>query len=1204
MSSRKFFGKTWWGNAWVEAMEKIDYNTNRLPRGRRYANNGSVREIKLEDVRVIAKVQGSMPRPYNIKIKLRQFSSKQIEKIKSIVSSNLSIASELTLGKLPESILEILDKQGICLLPENWKDLEANCSCPDWANPCKHLAAVYYIIANEIDKNPFLLFNLRGISTETLIQAAGLTSTFQMEQKVQGNDTFIPLYQLVNKEIPSDLEDPVLSFPALDITSLFTLLTDNPLFYPDSDFKKILLQAYKDVAKEIESLTIVDESPSLRAIDFHLLYTSEGMKVFITTHGVNSDDLNSLLHHIVSDGRRTVNKRLSVRIPEIIENRIRLIEKQGIVVPPGSVFDLFLSLPFDTTLGNNSLSSRFFNILTSVALALIRSASFVPEVVMKGGHDFSIRYIPLIHDEKIQQALDYLIAIKPPTLGIRDADESILSDEGVYDVLSMILTHIVHRYGNGRAGRDKLCRAFFLGDIYKARRFEERHTGKAVADWLERLSVRKKDISPVIRIETSPDDRFSVYIDVENKRDPISPVLSLSEVFDAKETIFSCPADIVRTDVSRQIAIASEYMPELKKILNRKGESGALIDLEDMARFMTDVSNVLTLLGIRLIIPKELRNLATPRINIKAKTKDEKAVSYLSLEELLQFSWEIAIGDRAISKDEFIKLVESARGLVRFKDQYVLLNSEEVRGLLERLKKPLPSLSSMELLRSTLTGEIDGIPFNPDAVLKRISDDLRRLEDIEIPSTLNGRLRHYQDRGVKWLYSNTIKGLGSCIADDMGLGKTIQVITLILKLKEDRKLRNPVLVICPTTLIGNWHKECQRFAPSLSVLVYHGNERNLSIKNKDVVITSYGILRRDNEKFSEREWAVVVIDEAQNIKNPDTDQTKAVKSLKAESFIAMSGTPVENRLTELWSIFDFINRGYMGQLRSFQRRYAIPIEKYRDKERIEQLRRATEPFILRRLKTDRSIISDLPDKMIFDEYCYLTKEQAALYKQVVDGIMKEIQMREGIERRGLIFKLITSLKQICNHPVHYSKKGKPLKELSGKSEKTIELIRKIISMKEKALLFTQYKEMGELLTDMIRSELKEEPLFLHGGIPRAKRDSMVEDFQERDLHKLMVISLKAGGTGLNLTRATSVIHYDLWWNPAVEAQATDRTYRIGQEKNVTVHRLITIGTFEEKIDEMIKAKKELADLTVATGEKWITELSDKDLKEIFSLSKG
>jgi SNF2 family DNA or RNA helicase len=305
---------------------------------------------------------------------------------------------------------------------------------------------------------------------------------------------------------------------------------------------------------------------------------------------------------------------------------------------------------------------------------------------------------------------------------------------------------------------------------------------------------------------------------------------------------------------------------------------------------------------------------------------------------------------------------------------------------------------------------------------------------------------------------------------------------------------------------------------------------------------------------------------------------------------------------ELWSIFDFINKGYLGKRQDFARRFALPIEKYRDREKIEKLRKATAPFLMRRLKSDRAIIADLPDKIVKNEYCYLTGEQAALYKQVTDSMMKEIEKSEGIARKGLVFKLITSLKQICNHPVLYSKKGRAQKEHSGKAEKVLSILESIISGGEKALVFTQYKEMGELLVDMIKENLQVEALFFHGGLPRKKRDEIVEKFQNNSgSSPVMLISLKAGGTGLNLTAATNVIHYDLWWNPAVEEQATDRAYRIGQTNNVIVHRLISLGTFEEKIDEMITAKKELAELTVTAGESRLSELSNEELREIFML---
>ena len=1129
-----------------------------------------------------------MPRPYNIKINLKRFNNSQAKRIKEIIEGNPAIASDLSLGKLPEVLLTLLSEHKIHLLPQSWDDIPAECSCPDWANPCKHLAAVYYIVANEIDKNPFLIFNMRGISTEMLMKSSGLTAAHIAENKRGQADIFIPYNRINLENLQSEIPDresilPDLSFSPFDIESIFALLSDNPLFYSNGDFKKILLQAYRGVLKEVEAINIDEESGlSFKDTEFFIIKKAEGTSIFVSQPD--------------SIPKEVGGKGISLKIPVLSKDRATLKKMKGMEFPPAAIFDMFLRLPLDASLDSNSPSSRFLNISTSVALAFIRSKSFIPEAVIHGDGEFSIRYSPIIHDDKSRSAFDYLKSIIPFNLCFRQDDNAVMDKEGVYDLISMIITTLFQKFAS-LPERNKLNKVFFSEYRYRAERFEERQTAKSVSDWLIRLSIRKKDISPVIRIEAEKRDRFSLSIDVENKKDSLVPVMPLSKIFNSDDAE-------LRTDISRQISIASEYIPPLKDVLNSKGSKKASLSSLELADLMTGALNILNILGIRVSIPKELKKLALPRIAIKSELKDKGGVvSYLSLNEMLDFSYEIAIGDETISKEEFIKLVKSAKGIVRFKDQYLLMNPEDVKGILEKINKPIPNMSSLSVIRSAFTGDAGGFLFNPDEALKSILNEITTIKESGIPASLHAELRPYQERGFKWLYSNTVKGFGSCIADDMGLGKTIQVIALILKLKEEKRLTHPAIVVCPTTLVGNWQKECSRFAPSLNLSIYHGTERDMTLNDKDMLITTYGMLRRDLKKFMDKRWGIAVIDEAQNIKNPDTEQTKAVKSLNADGYIAMSGTPVENRLTDLFSIFDFINRGYIGEREKFKREYAIPIEKYRNNERIKKLKSATAPFLLRRLKTDKTIITDLPDKIIFDEYCYLAKEQAAIYQQVVDMVMKEIEISEGIERRGLIFKLITSLKQICNHPVHYSKKGEPLKELSGKAEKIVDLIQKILSMKEKAIVFTQYKEMGDILLDMVKKELNEDVPFFHGGLQRTRRDKMVEDFQTKDSIKLMVISLKAGGTGLNLTAAANVIHYDLWWNPAVEAQATDRTYRIGQDKNVVVHRLITMGTFEEKIDEMIKAKKELADLTVTTGEQWITELSDKELKNIFSLTK-
>ena len=626
------------------------------------------------------------------------------------------------------------------------------------------------------------------------------------------------------------------------------------------------------------------------------------------------------------------------------------------------------------------------------------------------------------------------------------------------------------------------------------------------------------------------------------------------------------------------------------------------IDLNRVAELLSNSRFVLELLGIQFILPKALQKILKPRLSVSAKGKSSNTLSSLNMENLLKFSYEVSLGDTKISLAEFRKLVKSTTNLVKFNDEYIMLDPSEIDSLLNQAKKPLPEITrAIDVLHYGLAREINGIEINASKDLESFIKMLTKTEKVSIPSNLNAQLRPYQERGFKWLYSNFKKNLGSCIADDMGLGKTLQVITLLLKVHSAKSSDTPSLVVCPTTLIGNWVKECAKFAPSLRVSVYHGAERSLKTKGTDIVISSYGILRRDLKKFNKHDWNLFIIDEAQNIKNTETQQTKAIKSLKAKNFIAMSGTPVENRLSELWSIFDFINPGYMKSLKEFNDNFAIPIERYREVEVAEKLKDVSSPFLLRRLKTDKTIIKDLPEKVVIDEFNYLSKEQTAIYQNIVEANMAAIESSEGIERKGLIFKLITNLKQLCNHPSNYTKQKDYDPELSGKATKLISLLREILINKEKIIIFTQYTEMGDILQEMISKELLQQALFFHGGISRKKRDQMVEDFQNKPENKIIIISLKAGGTGLNLTAANHVIHYDLWWNPAVENQATDRAFRIGQTKNVFVHRFVSLGTFEEKINDIIKNKQELVNLTVSTGESWISETSDKDLKKLFAI---
>ena len=568
---------------------------------------------------------------------------------------------------------------------------------------------------------------------------------------------------------------------------------------------------------------------------------------------------------------------------------------------------------------------------------------------------------------------------------------------------------------------------------------------------------------------------------------------------------------------------------------------------------------------------------------------------------MLSFKWQVALGDQMLSGAAFEKLVRGLRGIVKIRGQFVYLDDQEISRLLKNLDAE-PRPSAREAFKAVLAGEYEGATLRLDDDVKKMIAEMLSVQALPVPGTLEATLRDYQHRGYEWLIRNARLGFGSLIADDMGLGKTIQVLTLLLRMSQEGRFENhPALVIVPTALLTNWRREAEKFAPQLNLHIYHGTAREFATKGIDVFLTTYGLIRGDEAKFLTKTWAVVIIDEAQAIKNHGTAQTRAVKKMKSGLRIAMTGTPVENRLTEYWSIFDFLNKGYLKGVKAFKNEFALPIEIDRDQKKLALFRKITSPFILRRLKSDKSIIKDLPDKLEIDQYCGLAKNQAALYQTTMDRIMDEIEGAEDIERRGLVLKLITALKQVCNHPAHFLKKKTLDAEQSGKTALLLALLQSMHDAEEKVLIFTQYTQMGALLQKLIAAEFASEPLFLHGGLSRKKRDEVVDDFQAKPYVKTLLLSLKAGGTGLNLTAAQNVVHFDLWWNPAVEAQATDRAYRIGQTKNVMVHRLITRGTFEEKINDMLKDKRDLADLAIASGEKWIGEYSDMDLREIFAL---
>ena len=657
---------------------------------------------------------------------------------------------------------------------------------------------------------------------------------------------------------------------------------------------------------------------------------------------------------------------------------------------------------------------------------------------------------------------------------------------------------------------------------------------------------------------------------------------------------------LLKTNLLKDTYIINEIYPKFNDTLSLN--ENLELNLDDFTNFFLNTLPLFEVMGLKIILPKSLQKIFKPKLKLDITSQNEQ--SYITFNDLTGFNWKVAIGNTNCSPEEFKRLAEKSRGLVKIANEFVMLDEKDVKSLIKQIDRLPEKLNRHDLTKAVLSGEIMEGDVEVDGEFDELIESITQFDDVNVPQNITAKLRDYQKRGFSWLVQNIRTGFGSILADDMGLGKTLQVLTAVQYFKQEGYLeKEHVLVIAPTSLLTNWQEEIRKFTPDLTSYIFHGTHRRFTKKKYDVYLTSYGVLRSDLAKFKRHKWFLCIIDEAQNIKNPGTKQTKAVKSIKAKHKIAMSGTPVENRLSEYWSIFDFTNKGYLTSLKKFRQNYIVPIEKEKNQDTLNNFRQITQPFILRRLKSDKNIIKDLPDKIVNDIYCNLTKEQVVLYKETLDSSMAEVDANEGIKRRGLVLKLINSLKQICNHPSQFTKASSQDIDESGKTEVLMYTLENILQANEKVLIFTQYVKMGEIIKKLVEEKFGEEVLFLHGSLSRSKRDELIKKFQNNPQNRIFIISLKAGGTGLNLTAAQNVIHYDLWWNPAVENQATDRAYRIGQKENVMVYRFITKGTFEEKINEMIHDKEELAQLTVGNGETFITEMNTKDLKNMLKLRK-
>lgn len=1170
------FGNTWWGSYWLKSLTHIDYE-NRIPRGATYARNGSVKEIRINGNQITAKVAGSRPSPYKVSITIPSFSATQVEKLMNDIIARPALISKLLNRELDPEILSIAEKHGIQVFPRRWDDFKMSCNCPDWAVPCKHLAAVIYMVSREIDSNPFLVFEMHNINLIAELKKRGI------EIEAKENMEIHKLGDFFVQKAKKDLTDTVPDFQRIDFARLqdiseplISLLPPKPAFYNEGDFQ---------MKYEVELLKVVKNARRIfsKALSAEAVFMVDRVPEALSHHSELSIEMDELMTGTLSYSNWQKESRKKTPVYGMRE----------------LLFALY-SLPTDF-LSDYQPSVAALHQALFCALHLLVNGAIVPQITQLANKKYAIRWLPAHIDPQVQHTMALLEKLMPDgtvKASVESPKKSVcLANQGEC-LVSFFLNQLIENLSRSVKG-DLYLELFFKNQPYAFSKVGELETAGSIKAWLDRYFLSKRKHRPVFMVEETADERFSLHITIEDMEKPEADAVSLKKILTAPSY------QKERFSILKELSLLSVLVEGLNDYINRNAATPIEFDGESFTPFLLKSIPAIRLLNIKIMLPKSLQQLLRPKATLRLTKKSGNEGSFIRLDDLLTFDWQVAVGDEVLSPDVFKKLLKKASGLIKFKQNYIYVDPADIEKLHKAFMET-PNLSRAQLLQAALTEEFDAAPITLDDEVRKLIKELTTQSDIPLPKDINAKLRPYQERGYAWMYRNMRIGFGSIIADDMGLGKTLQVIVLLQKIKEEGGLdKEKALIVAPTGLLTNWQAEIGKFAPSLSAFIYHGTSRGIKQLEADVVLTTYGILRSDNALLKKMKWQVMVIDEAQNIKNQDTVQSKAARSIPAGVHIAMSGTPVENRLSEFWSIMDFANKGYLDTSKKFKSDYAQPIQLFNDKTVVARFRKITAPFMMRRLKSDKTIINDLPDKIEQNKFASLTRQQVALYEQTRQAAMNEI---EGIEatdhqslfkRQGLVLQMILALKQICNHPTQFLKNGDFNPELSGKTEMLLDLVEAIVESGEKVLIFTQFREMGEMLQGFLEKRLEERPMFYHGGCSLKERNEMVERFQNNRADKVFLLSLKAAGTGLNLTAASHVIHYDLWWNPAVEAQATDRAYRIGQHKNVMVHRFITKNTFEERIDEMIQKKKNLADLTVASGEGWIGKMSNKELREIF-----
>ncbi len=1138
---------TLWGDKWRNAVERS------FPL---YAKTEARSvDIKISGRTIDARVVDGSWISHRTVVMLSRFSDEEEAVLMDAIKKNAPLAEALAHHLEPKETLDFVQSVGLKILPGPGVKFSAKCSC-GMRGMCSHAYAALFAVGKKIDRNPFTVFTLRGLCIGSLAEECMQASW--------------------ESELPLNSEKRVLSAFA----------------------DKFILKNFDGLDRscdvgEFEPVKIPDVRKTvLNAVVPNVIFKDSFVREYRET----------LLEIFSKNFERYPEK--SVDLEEA--RTVRYVGKSRWMfgtVPLAWALDA-VSVESPTGMSKADTSARLLDLARKATLEILSSGAVYPKLFSIDDRTARFFWLPLRSIPEVQKILELLQERIPPKFVRSEMEFPKFFVENSAEMLVIAILSTYIQSSVKKNFQDDALHAIF-GEATL-----DFASGRASSDvqefekWLSVFEISEAPFLPVVNGADAGFGKIDIDLDFVDK--------STGEVFPfSKLWTRDFPSE-KRSDVLRAISPIRNYINGYDVYVSQKATDNIHISGEGVVQFLNFSLPLFRVLGVSFDFPKGIEKVIRGLVRPQIVRSEEKAKAGFSrLENLLQLNWSVFVGEHAIDGKIFLESYADFGGLLYDDGQYFYVTSDDLERLKDGLKNRF-KVPAIRVLQIALSGEFEGLSVDiaPEALAEIHRFKKESEEDVAVPRQIRAKLRPYQKRGFTWMLGNSRLGFGCIIADDMGLGKTLQVITLLQQMKNDGVLaEKKALVVVPSGLLQNWKRELGKFAPELHVNIYHGGNRSLENSEEDVFVTTYGVLRSDKEKFKSTNWQVAVLDEAQNIKNAGTSQSRIVKSLSAHIKIAMSGTPVENRLMEFWSIMDFCNHGLLGNAKSFREEFEKPIQECSDRHRAELFQRITSPFLLRRLKTDKSIISDLPEKLEQNEWASLSPEQETLYGKTFTSCMESIanldeeNPEQKFERSAKVLRLILALKQICNHPAQYLKDGNIDSALSGKMELFLDILESILDTDEKVLVFTQFTEMGEILEKIIREKFKAKTLFYHGGLSLAARENVVSEFEKNPDRKILILSLKAGGTGLNLTSASQVIHYDLWWNPAVEAQATDRAYRIGQNRRVVVHRLITKGTFEEKINAIIESKRKISEMTIATGENWIAKLSDEELREVFTLGK-